>query len=111
MILAVGRWTGVELLGRNGRTIAVICTYQVCQNQSPSGKATAYHQQVSLLCQRGILTPNPRKQFVTDLRTLIQSYHTSNYDIILLGDFNEVIGIPGSKQRAQAEVLVKNPKI
>ena len=33
----LGHWTGVELLGRDGRTIAVICAYQVCQNQSTSG--------------------------------------------------------------------------
>jgi exonuclease III len=89
----LGRWTGVELLGRDGRNIIVICAYQVCQKYSSTGQLTAYHQQVSLLRQQGIARPNPRLQFVQDLKALLSRYHKSSSDIILMGDFNEVIGL------------------
>ena len=89
----LGRWTGVELLGRDGRNVVIICAYQVCQLHGPAGQSTAYQQQVALLRQQGQLQPSPRKQFILDLGVLVKSYHDHNCDIILMGDFNEVIGL------------------
>ena len=89
----LGRWTGIEFLGRDGRCLLVLCAYQVCQKSNRQGYLTAYNQQVTMLRLRGIANPKPRQQFIKDLSTLIASYHKLNADIILMGDFNEVIGL------------------
>ena len=89
----LGRWTGVELLGRDGRKLAIICAYQVCQRSGGQGEFTAYAQQVSILRRRGQHHVNPRKQFVIDLVNLLRPYVESRADIILMGDFNESIGL------------------
>jgi exonuclease III len=89
----LGRWVGVELLGRDGRCVVVLCAYQVCQKYNNAGYATAYQQQVALLRIRGVDRPNPRAQFVKDLGSLVKEYRKRSFDIILMGDFNEVIGL------------------
>jgi hypothetical protein len=120
----LGQWTGVELLGRDGRSLVIICAYQVCQKSGKTGTYTAYSQQVSLLRQRGHQNPNPRRHFVADHFTLIHQYNTTQFDIILMGDFNKVIGLDlngmakviqkshltASKPTATA-LIVKNPLI
>ena len=45
----LGRWTGLELLGRDGQKLVIICAYQVCQRSGGTGEFTAYAQQVSIL--------------------------------------------------------------
>lgn len=46
-----------------------------------------------MLRLRGIDRPKPRSQFVKDLSSLLTDYHTCGSDILLMGDFNEVIGL------------------
>jgi hypothetical protein len=89
----LGRWTGMELLGRDGRSLVIICAYQVCQKSGQAGTFTAHSQQVSILRRRGFDNPNPRLHFINDLSSLVQQYHKSNADILVMGDFNEVIGL------------------
>ena len=89
----LGRWTGIELLGRDGHQLLILCAYQVCQSSGRSGDTTAYSQQYSILRRRGSDSPNPRRQFVQDLKALLTPYTEAHADIILMGDFNETIGI------------------
>jgi exonuclease III len=89
----LGRWTGMEFLGRDGRALVFICAYQVCQKSGWAGTYTAHSQQVSILRRRGFDNPNPRLHFINNLSSLVQHYHQANSDIILMGDFNEVIGL------------------
>ena len=56
---ALGRWTGMELLGRDGRKLVIICAYQVSQRGGRPGDFTAYSQQVSILRRRGHHNTNP----------------------------------------------------
>ena len=86
-----GRWIRVDLLGRDGRTISIICAYQVVQFHQ-AGDKTAFSQQLRLLRLEGIDQPCPRQQFIRDLTSLVESLTKQNHDIILMGDFNEVIG-------------------
>ena len=88
----------MELLGHS---LVLICAYQVCKSTS-SGSSTAYSQQLSLLCQKNIEHPDPRKHFVRDLTNIVSAYHKQDSDIILMGDFNEVIGL---KAEAMASVV------
>ena len=88
----LGRWIRVDLLGRDGRTISIICAYQVVQTSGTHGDNTAYSQQLRLLRLAGTSELCPRKHFIRDLKTLIQSLKLATHDIILMGDFNEEIG-------------------
>lgn len=88
-----GRWSRVDLLGRNGRTISIICAYQVVQEQGQHGDRTTYSQQVRMMRLEGILTPDPRKQFIQDLKSMVKALHDADHDMIIMGDFNESIGV------------------
>jgi exonuclease III len=88
-----GRWTQVELLGRSGRIVSVICAYQVVQEQGQHGDQKAYSQQVRMMRLEGNLAPDPRRQFINDLKALVKSLKQLNQDILLMGDFNESIGV------------------
>lgn len=87
-----GRWTQVDLLGRSGRLISVICAYQVVQEIGRHGDQTTYSQQVRMMRLEGNLKPDPRRQFITDMKALVKTLHANGNDIILMGDFNESIG-------------------
>ena len=82
-----GRWTQVDLLGRDGRTLTIICAYQVGQEKGEHGTQTTYSQQVRMMQIDGILDPNPRQIFIRDLQLLITSLSEANNDIILMGNF------------------------
>ena len=97
-----GRWLQVELLGRNGRMITIICAYQVVQEKGEHGARTTYSQQVRMMRLDSIHDPDPRKIFIRDLKALVRQLKTSNHDIILMGDFNESIG---TKPEEMASVI------
>jgi hypothetical protein len=82
-----GRWIQVDLLGRSGQIISVICTYQVVQEVGRHGDQTTYSQQVRMMRMEGQLKPDPRQQFIIDMKTLIKKLHAEGNDIILMGDF------------------------
>jgi hypothetical protein len=41
-----GRWTRIDLLGRDGRTLTILCAYQVVQDKGVFGEKTNYSQQI-----------------------------------------------------------------
>ncbi len=98
-----GRWIQVDLLGRDGRIVTLICAYQVVQEKGEHGARTTYSQQVRMMRLEGVLDPDPRKAFISDLKTLVTQLRTADHDIILMGDFNELIG---SKPNDMASVIV-----
>ena len=88
-----GRWIRVDLLGRDGRTVTLICAYQVVQEKGEHGARTTYSQQVRMMRLDGVMDPNPRKAFIQDIKELTKTLVKAEHDIILMGDFNESIGI------------------
>ena len=86
-----GRWCGFVLLGKDNREILVLTAYNVPED-TPAGDDTLHAQQTSLYLLDGEVDPNPRKNFIQDLLTLITTAKEDNQDIILMGDFNEVVG-------------------
>ena len=86
-----GRWCGFVLLGKDNREIIVLTAYNVPQD-TPAGDNTLHAQQTSLYLLDGEVDPNPRKNFIRDLVTLVTEAKEDNQDIILMGDFNEVVG-------------------
>ena len=79
------------LLGKDNREILVLTAYNVPQD-TPAGDDTLYAQQTSLYLLDGEVDPSPCKLFICDLLTLITTATAENQDIILMGDFNKVVG-------------------
>jgi hypothetical protein len=85
----LGRWTHLQLAGRNGRILNFITAYQVCPRPTNKTGTTAFHQQESLLRTQGRADPNPRRNFRKDLTAFLKPMKFRNEHIILAGDFNE----------------------
>jgi exonuclease III len=88
-----GRWSGFELMGRGDKKLVVLTVYQVTQKTGTAGSTTAYTQQRNMFRIEGRTNPNPRKILITDLRALVAELRRDGHDIILMGDFNEHIGV------------------
>ena len=86
----MGRWASTTLKGREGRKVALIVAYRVCQqNVNPERDQTAYMQQWRTLRSRNNNDPNPRQQCLQDLKTLVRQYHQQDTPVILMWDANE----------------------
>ena len=88
----LGRWSGIILGGKDQRKILILTAYQVSQRTGAFGETTAYEQQRALLRQAGKENPNPRREFIKDLRKLLKKHYQASNHIILTGDFNEELG-------------------
>ena len=89
----LGRWSHVQIFGKNGREVLIVTAYQACKASiSTIGSKTAYAQQRHLLRQAGDPTPNPRKRFIADLDEFLAPHHARGTEILLMGDFNETLG-------------------
>ena len=69
----------------------MLIAYNVPQD-TLAGDDTLHAQQTSLYLLNGQVHPNLFKLFIPYLLTLITIATTENQDIILIGDFNEVVG-------------------
>ena len=86
-----GQWCGFVLLGKDNKEIIILTAYNVPQG-TPAGDNTLNAQQTSLYLIDGGVDPNPRKNFICDLHKIVTEAKDHNQDIILMGDFNEVVG-------------------
>ena len=90
----MGLWVYIRFNGGDGRTVTMVCTYQVCkQNIRQAGNTTAMAQQFSMLQEAG--RPNPervRAHHARDLLEFVQSRRDKGDSMVVLGDFNETIG-------------------
>jgi hypothetical protein len=96
---SLGRWSWMKLLGCNKRLITIISAYQVCTRPTHRTGTTAYHQQQSLLRQKGAKKANPRKFFHRDLQEFVRRTKSRNESVILVGDFNEPMNERSSMAR------------
>jgi hypothetical protein len=87
----LGRWTTCTFRGKENTMLTIITVYQVCQDTiSRNSTKTAYLQEWTLLrTTHGILDPDPRKQFIMDLDSLITQPRNQGHEILLLLDANE----------------------
>ncbi len=85
----MGRFCWNTLQGRRNEWVLVIVAYRVCQDKGNNpGPTTSYQQQYVALREEGVHDPNPRKQILTDLRSLIHDKREKGYRPILLIDAN-----------------------
>jgi len=92
----LGCWSYLEIMGQQGKHIMLLSAYRVCTQQFDTTANTVTAQQTRLLQQQGIKTPNPKKQFVTDLIALIKTWIHAGKDILLGMDANEDVDNPRS---------------
>ena len=87
-----GRWVCQEFKGKDNKQIAIMSAYQPIDKGSQTGKITVAAQHISLLLQSQDGCTKPREAFRRDLLECINNYQTNGFEIILTGDFNEVLG-------------------
>jgi exonuclease III len=87
-----GRWSYHTIRGSGSTAITVISAYQVVTDNPNSGTTTAAAQQKSLLLQARDQEQKPRKAFKRDLLAFLKERRSQGDDLILVGDFNEVLG-------------------
>ena len=93
-----GRWCGHTLLGRDNKEILILTAYNVSQVVNAKvGDDTLFNQQIALYKLQNIRDPDPRKLFIVDLVRLVRQAREEDKDIILTGDFNELVGDDPSK--------------
>ena len=92
----MGRWSCVNLRGKNEKIISVYSAYRVPQDSLP-GPYTAYAQQYNHLHDANDPDPRPRRQFIVDLKKEIKDkMATGNHQIILGIDANEILEPDGT---------------
>jgi hypothetical protein len=88
-----GRWCGYTLIGRDNKEIMVLTAYNVSQYKNAKvGEDTLFNQQIALYKLNKIREPDPKKIFINDLAELVRKTRKEDKDIILTGDFNELVG-------------------
>jgi endonuclease/exonuclease/phosphatase family metal-dependent hydrolase len=79
----------MKLIGKDKKLTTIISAYQVCARPTYWTGTTAYHQQESLLRQRGAKKAKPIQFFYRNLKEFIRLSKSRHESIILVGDFNE----------------------
>jgi hypothetical protein len=88
-----GRWCGYTLIGRDNKEIMVLTAYNVSQYKNAKvGEDTLFNQQIALYKMNNIREPDPKQIFINDLKELVIKARREDKDIILTGDFNELVG-------------------
>jgi hypothetical protein len=91
----LGRWSYLWLAARDNRVVSIITVYQPCDVRgTPKGKFTVHAQQKSLLSAKHLAdpNPNPHKYFWKDLTSFLKTLKAKSDDLIVMGNFNEVLG-------------------
>ena len=84
-----GRFCWCTLRGRRDEGILLVSAYHVCHEAHDApGPLMAFHQQYAALRAKGIEKPNPRKQILTDILTLIKQYRAFGFHPIVMLDAN-----------------------
>jgi hypothetical protein len=85
----MGQFCWYTFAGKRDEGVLVIVAYRVCQEKvNEPGPLTAFQQQYIAMKDAGIREPNPRRQILKDLQTLIQEKRLQGYRPILLMDAN-----------------------
>ena len=100
-----GRWTSQTLRGRHDRRVSVINVYQVVADTPGNGLVTAAAQQRSLLLDAQDPLTDPRQAFVRDLKTFLEACISQGDEVLLMGDFNETIGVERNPTSAMLSEL------
>ena len=85
----LGRFCWYTLRGHRDEGVLVMTAYRVCHNLTDNpGPNTAFSQQYMALRTSGMLNPNPRRQILTDMTTLITYHRARGFRPIVMIDAN-----------------------
>ena len=90
----LGRWSGLTFEGKGDTKVSIITAYRSCSGSiasSPLG--STYAREYEFFKRKGIKSPNPRGQLLTDLDEFLVDLWDGNTDhsIILMMDANAVL--------------------
>lgn len=89
----LGRFCWFALRGHRDEGVLVITAYRVCQQITDNpGPHTSFSQQFIALREQGVKNPNPRRQILTDLTSLIHSHRLRGFRPVLMMDANGALG-------------------
>ena len=85
----LGRWSYAELEGRKGKKVLIVTAYRPCSMKvEKSGAKTAIAQQYAMLREQGYKNPDPRNQFIIDLRGFLRN-KMKEMEVVVLLDANK----------------------
>jgi hypothetical protein len=87
----MGHWSYQTLVGKRNSKITIITGYRCVRNTSGDSSAWTL-QSIFMKDQQVKTSPNPRKQFITDLIVFINQKQSQSHEIILNLDANEPLG-------------------
>jgi hypothetical protein len=86
----MGRFSSHKITGANSHKIIFIAAYQVCKETiSTAGENTSFFHQWHELTKKGYRHPNPRRQILDDLKTIILRAIGEGTDVCMAMDSNE----------------------
>ncbi len=85
----LGRWSYLELEGKNDKQIVFVTGYRSCNQPTRLGLSTYHDQQYRLLLQSGKVNPNPREQFLDDIIHQIKTWRLQRKAVLLCMDAND----------------------
>ena len=88
----LGRWCGYTLLGKHDQKLTVITAYRVCHG-SPSSVplGSSFLREYEYLRSQKHAKPNPRRQFLLDLQTLVLQLQGLGHAIVVMLDANATL--------------------
>jgi len=93
----LGRWSFIELQGKEDYRYIILSGYRVCENQTVDpGSNNTFNQQYRLLHYQGQRNPDPRAQFIEDIITLIQEWQSQHKAVLICINANENFQTPGN---------------
>ena len=90
----LGRWSGLTFKGKGDTKVSIITAYRSCSGSiASSSLGSTYAREYEFFQRKGIKSPNPRGQFLTDLDDFMVDLRDGNMDhsIILMLDANAVL--------------------
>jgi hypothetical protein len=95
----MGRWSEVEIMGKDNTSVRIITAYRVCTNsQKTPGTMSARYQQSEVMKNQGIKNPEPRAKVLEDLGARINELKATGEEIIIMMDANDTM------QKANSEL-------
>eukprot|EP00957_Ditylum_brightwellii_P105529 8044491-Ditylum_brightwellii.AAC.1 len=85
----LGRWSYVQIAGRNQRKITIATAYRPCKQSKP-GNSIVTVQQKRLLCQKGVNNPQPCTAWTKDLCKITHQW-TQEGEVILIVDAKSIL--------------------
>ena len=94
----LGRWSWITLRGKNNIKTTFYCVYRPCHSTVTPNTTYSQHLRHLHLCNRSIC---PRDALLQDLSTHISKLQEEGHQIVVMGDFNEIVTGPRISQWAQ----------